>query len=238
VLLNKGDGTFLPRVDNVLPNQAWGHELGDLNKDNRIDIVVANGGNTVSVLLGNGDGTFLPAQNYDTGGVIAIFPVVADFNRDRKPDIAVTHYYGDGSVTQPISLLLGVGDGTFERAQNYPFGIGSFGLAAGDLNNDRFPDLVVGDRVNYDVRVMLNDTIWAPPIPPVNGGPQPTPPRRTEAIEKRSERDSMAVMQQSASEPAEAALKFSTTFVPAYRTVEGTSLDSESQLSELKEELA
>ncbi len=172
VLLNTGDGSFLPHVEHGIPEQPWGHELGDFNKDHRLDMVVANGSSNVSVLLGNGDGTFNPAVNYSSGGVIAIFPAVADFNKDRKSDIAVTHYYTDGSQTQPVSVLLGNGTGTFQPAQNHPFGIGSYGMAAGDLNNDRFPDIVVGDTANNDVRVLLNDGNWPAPIVPPQGPEQ------------------------------------------------------------------
>ncbi len=171
VFLNRGDGTFKPKVDYFVTNQPWGHELGDVNKDNRIDLVVANGGNTVSVLLGNGDGTFQTPMDYSSGGVISAFPVIVDFNKDRKPDIAVAHHYAHGGA-QPVSVLLGNGDGTFKPTQDFIFGTSSKGLAAGDLNNDRFPDLVVGDQAEDKVQVLMNDGVWTDPIP------QPGPGRR------------------------------------------------------------
>ncbi len=175
VFLNRGDGTFKPKVDYSVTNQPWGHELGDVNKDNQIDLVVANGGNTVSVLLGNGDGTFQPPLDYSSGGVIAVFPVIVDFNKDRKPDIAVAHYYAHGGA-QPASVLLGNGDGTFKSSQDFIFGTSSTGVAAGDLNNDRFPDLVVGDKEENKVHVFMNDGVWTAPIP------QPGPGRLSDGI--------------------------------------------------------
>jgi hypothetical protein len=43
---------------------------------------------TVSILLGNGDGTFQAAQSYGAGS--GGFLVVADFNGDGWPDLALS----------------------------------------------------------------------------------------------------------------------------------------------------
>src|SRR5262249_17501043 len=58
VFLNRGDGTFKPRQDYPLGDLTGGHTLGDVNRDGHLDLIVAIGGNQVSVLLGNGDGSF------------------------------------------------------------------------------------------------------------------------------------------------------------------------------------
>jgi len=61
--------------------------------DGKPDLVISGYYGAVTVLLGNGDGTFyqgavLPAASY------AGRFVVADFNHDGKPDIAVLTYSG------------------------------------------------------------------------------------------------------------------------------------------------
>jgi hypothetical protein len=70
VLLNRGDGTFLPRVD-----YAVGHAAGDdsalaacdLNGDGRPDLVAGTTAvRRIAVLLNNGDGTFAAAVTYPT----------------------------------------------------------------------------------------------------------------------------------------------------------------------------
>ena len=77
--------------------------------------------------------------------------VVADFNNDGKPDVAI----GNGSV---IDVYLGNGDGTFrkpiESSVNIPPGV----MVAADLNNDGKMDLLVSGGVeSVAVTVMLGD---------------------------------------------------------------------------------
>jgi hypothetical protein len=50
--------------------------------------------------MGNGDGTFQRALNYAVAGAPQ-FAVVADFNNDGKPDVAVANY-----TSNSISLLI------------------------------------------------------------------------------------------------------------------------------------
>src|SRR5262245_20458086 len=64
--------------------------------------------------------------------------VVADFNGDGKPDIAVANA-GSGNV----SILIGNGDGTFRPALTFDTGVGYTSIAVSDVNNDGVPDLAV-----------------------------------------------------------------------------------------------
>ena len=67
----------------------------------------------VNILLGNGDGTFQAAVPHLTnpaagGGFQASFVVTGDFNGDGKTDLAAVN-----ANSSTLSVLLGVGDGTF-----------------------------------------------------------------------------------------------------------------------------
>jgi hypothetical protein len=69
--------------------------------------------------------------------------VTADFNRDGVLDLAVTNNgFSDGSFSG-LSILLGNGDGTFQRARTMDVGPNPFALAVGDFNGDGIPDLAV-----------------------------------------------------------------------------------------------
>jgi hypothetical protein len=122
-------------------------------------------GNSVSVLLGNGDGTFAAKQDYATDeGPLGV--AVADFNRDRNPDIVSINAIGNAKT---ISLLLGNGDGTVKPKIDSNSGtISPSGLVAADLNNDRFPDLVTGGQY-ANLSVLKNDAAWQTPLPVVEG---------------------------------------------------------------------
>jgi hypothetical protein len=105
VLLGNGAGGFTPA-----PGSPFGlHYLprslavGDFNRDGRPDLALANqNGHSVSVLLGNGRGGFRPARHSPFG--VGRYPdglVVADFNRDGRPDLATANLYSND-----VSVLL------------------------------------------------------------------------------------------------------------------------------------
>src|SRR5262249_34073137 len=84
------------------------HTIGDVNRDGWPDVIVGEPSiysHTVGVMFNRGDGTLTPPVGV-TMGRGPFLPVVADFNRDRKPDIAA-------STGDKVAVALGNGDGTF-----------------------------------------------------------------------------------------------------------------------------
>jgi len=95
VLLGRGTGGFFAKRDFATDYGPWSVAIGDFNGDTRQDLAVANSeadeAHAVSVLLGNGRGGFGGRTDFsDTMGPSSV--AVGDFNRDGKPDLAVTNF--------------------------------------------------------------------------------------------------------------------------------------------------
>ena len=135
--LGNGDGTFqMAQFTDVGFSSPW-PAIADFNSDGQMDVAVTDLSGQLAILLGKGDGSFEPAIYYQTADTPQN-PITADFNLDGNPDLAISHTFGG-----TVSIYLGHGDGTFDS----PLMISSRGalyLAAGDVNRDSKPDLVVG----------------------------------------------------------------------------------------------
>jgi len=155
VLLNRGDGTFVPQVDYRTGGAPASLAVEDLNGDGRADVIAL--GNSVSVLLNRGDGGLLQPVRYRVGrggywGSRSL--ALGDLNGDGVLDV-VTPNDKDGTV----SVLANRGDGTFTR-RDYPTEAHPSSVAVGDLNADGEADVVTtGSRKNdsdFAVSVLLN----------------------------------------------------------------------------------
>ena len=97
----------------------------------------------------HGQAIFAAAVDYD----VASQPysvAIADFNGDRKADLAVVN-----ASANNVSILLGIGDGTFQAAVNYGAGSKPVSVSVGDFNHDGQPDLATANGDSSNVSVLL-----------------------------------------------------------------------------------
>ena len=154
LLTGTGSGTFNPPT--YFPNTSGFDSpviaATDLNRDGKLDLVVMHSlacftapctvAHSITVLLGNGNGTFGMPNEID----VATSPTamaVNDFHGDGIKDVAI------GGGNTELSVLLGVGDGTFVRQPLVTLVPGGDLFSAcndigvGELNRDGKKDLVV-----------------------------------------------------------------------------------------------
>ena len=159
-----GNGSLSFPIFDAFPVSSQGpHALRseDLSGDNRPDIVTVNDqGGDASVLIGNSAGGFHPSVNYPVG-LIPKGLTIADVDNDGIADIVAGITGGNyPSCCVPgegdhVSVLLGIGDGTFGPAQEVATGRTIFSSAVADMNGDGTNDIVTADYSDSTVSVII-----------------------------------------------------------------------------------
>jgi hypothetical protein len=157
VLLGTGGGTFAAPVSFEAGFDPVSVALGDLNADDKLDLVVANQGSdgfgSVGVLLGRGDGTFAATEDAAAADR-PISVALADLDGDSKLDLVM--------ASRAVRVLLGRGDGTFTPKADYPAWADLTSLAVGDMNGDGTLDIVVASEGTTELLLGTGDGTFAP----------------------------------------------------------------------------
>ena len=160
ILLGKGDGTFAQTAQYsvsaysffIATPTGFPLAIADFDHDGRQDLAVLNTSqNTVDVMLGNGDGTFRTVSS-PNANPFAGFLAAGDFNGDGIPDLVTSAF--DTSY-QPLTLLIGRGDGTFDTGRIVQPKLPTIplvnGLAIADLNSDGALDVAISTQTGMAV---------------------------------------------------------------------------------------
>lgn len=153
----------------VGPDDPFYIATGDFNRDNKIDLAVIKiNSSDVRILLGTGTGGFTPVPSPVINVPVSMdFAVVADFNVDSKPDLALSN-----SGANNIIILLGDGLGGFVMAgppTNVIAGAFPRSIAVGDFNLDNKPDIVTANTEIDNLGILLGDGLGG--FVPASGSP-------------------------------------------------------------------
>ena len=152
LLENNGDGTFATPVLVDTENGFQALAVADVNGDGKADIVAVTSTpvnpttttNSLLVYLSQGNGTFAAPVTVAASLTDAADMVVADVNKDGKPDIVLLTSNSNTGVSS-LTSYLGHGDGTFAAGVNSTVaGLGPNSLATADVNGDGNLDMLIG----------------------------------------------------------------------------------------------
>jgi VCBS repeat protein len=163
VMLGDGTGSFTPQPLLTTNDRPASVVAGDFHNNGNLDLVV-NGGephNATGLYLdpfqGDGLGFFTPETPVLFGsGFMQGTMAMGDFNEDGNADLAMGVNIGL-MPTRVIWIFFGQGNGRFNPPQSVPVGIQPYAVAVADLNKDDHQDLLVSNRTNATVSVLLGD---------------------------------------------------------------------------------
>ncbi|MDO8587561.1 MAG: VCBS repeat-containing protein [Armatimonadota bacterium] len=146
---------------------AWGVSLADLNEDGRTDIVVSNNReytsyDVPSYIFWNSEKGFSNSLRTSVFTRGAVGNTVADFNGDGHLDIIFNNTMGRtrGGST-PSYVYWGDKKGRYspDRRIELP-GVEPYDWAAGDLNDDGYPDLLFANEAEIGRRITESFVYW------------------------------------------------------------------------------
>ena len=191
VLLNTGTAgnvSFEAKRDSSITGLPHSVAVGDFDADGNLDLAVTSNVSTphtftyygyygglytgtyytnegfVNVLLGTGTGMFAaPKATLVTTNELGDL-TVGDLNSDGKLDVVTS----DGIIRPYVdpTVLIGLGDGTFDAPYYFTADSGPNSVMVADFNRDGAPDVATANIYSSTVSVFLNDGNWAPPGAP------------------------------------------------------------------------
>lgn len=157
VLLNDGKGRFDQRHNlGDKADRTYTAALADLDGDSDLDLVVGNDAPDEKVVYFNdGKGHFSLTGTFGEAKWTTRNVTVVDLNKDDRPDIVVANRGGPQNRSANY-ICLNDGRGRFPACRVLSTESATT-IAAGDLNGDKLPDLVVPHRDGGQSYLFLNE---------------------------------------------------------------------------------
>jgi len=167
IMLGDGAGSFTsiavfqtnPEATNVVPI--------DINGDGKLDLVLSGAGAEndqgifLQTFIGDGTGHFTDGQTFDLGtGSIKGDMCLADFNEDGQLDVAlpISSFGSERHMKSTMcQIFFGSATGTFTQGPTATVGQEPHTAVANDFDGDGHLDLVVSNRSDATISVLLGD---------------------------------------------------------------------------------
>lgn len=154
---------FDEKVDYITGMVTEKISIGDLDGDGKLDLIVPNGDNTISVFRNlslPGNVSFDVKMNYISGSSRTTGISIGDLDEDGKPELVVANYdNGSGNTISIFKNTSTIGTISFAAKIDYITAIAPYSISICDLDSDRKPDIVVSTFNNSTIYAF--DTILA-----------------------------------------------------------------------------
>jgi hypothetical protein len=153
---NLGTGEFhpIPRILGT-PERPYDVDLGDLDGDESLDIVITCNYDPGDVVFffNDGEGGFLnQASLYPAPGGVCFNSVLADLDNSGSLDIVVVR-----NGTQALAPYLNRGDGGFDFKKAVAAGTDPKAIKACDFSGDGFADVAIANDTGGTITILLGD---------------------------------------------------------------------------------
>lgn len=167
ILLGDGTGMFTEAGSFGTNPQATTLGIADINKDGNLDVIAGGAGADndtglfLSTYLGDGHGSFTVKQINDLGtGSIKGQIALGDFNEDGNIDVAFpqsSKLTMRGDISTTVLTFMGDGTGNLFAGPDITVGKEPDSAVSTDLNKDGHVDLVVSNRTDATVSILLGN---------------------------------------------------------------------------------